>query len=671
MKKLRSFVSSAALARLVARLKADQRGNVLMLMGFAVIPLTFTLGFGIDYARAMRLQTQLNAAADSAALAAVAPSMILQSNATSVSAATKMFNSQAARLSGYQNLTMTPTVVDGTAATSSALGYLRKATVTYTVQSVNVFGGILGNPTLTLTGTSSASAAQPPNVDFYLAMDNSPSMLIPATSDGITQIMAATENTTDANLPDGCAFACHAQMPHTDKIFVKDNNGYHILLSTNYYTSGNAKQNVYYRWESLDVPIGAKNHGGLLITGRLYNSAGQAMNTTTTTTGSPTTTSTVSGPTSSSTGSGSNRVTTTITRTTNNTSTVTTVTAITYTITDRTNGAVTITQTTVSTPTTQTTTTVTTKTDTKIGNNPTTSSTTTSSPTTSTSTGSATTTSITYDSGYWADGYWLTHNYGQIYGTPSTITLRKDDVVSAASQLIPFASNQAAQYNVTYQAQMFSFDWTRSGGTTPVRTLNTLANVSSYGSGFSAASLFPADDWWWKNSMPTSSTNNNDRSTEVLNMLTTMNNLIPTAGSGAPGATPQKILFIITDGMLDQPNGTGRYFGPMRSTEQTQCTAIKAKGIKIAILYTQYLPESLAGDSWSQTNVAPFLPAPPAPYAAGNAGNSDQVLTALQSCSSPGTNGDPLVQTVTADDDITTALQQLFSTALQTARLVQ
>jgi len=249
--------------------------------------------------------------------------------------------------------------------------------------------------------------------------------------------------------------------------------------------------------------------------------------------------------------------------------------------------------------------------------------------------------------------------------------LRKDDVVSAASQLIPFAADQASQYHVTYQAQMFSFDWTRPGGSSPVNTLNSLTNVASYGSGFSAASLFPADDYWWQNSQPTNGTNNNDQSTEMTNMLTVMKNTIPTAGTGAPGATPQKILFIISDGMLDQPNGTGRYFGPMRSTDLAQCTAIKAKGIKIAILYTQYLPESLSGDSWSQTNVAPFLPAPPSPYPAGSAGSSDQVLTALQSCASLGINGAPLVQTVTANDNITTALQQLFATALQTARLVQ
>lgn len=618
MKKLLAFMSSGTLVKLIGRLRANQEGNVLMIMGFAIIPLTFAVGFGVDYARAMSLQTQLNAAADAAALAAVAPSMILQSDSEASVAATKMFNAQAARLTGYQDLQMTPTITASTSGSSGALGYLRKATISYTVKSINVFGGILGANTLTVSGTASASAQQPPNVDFYLAMDNSPSMLLPATSDGVAKIIAATST---SHLTNGCAFACHAQIPHSDNIYVNDTQNRQVLLSTGYYTSGSSKANTYYLWNP--------------STNTLYDSSGNSMNSSSTSVAGPTTTTSTQ-----TTGKGKNQTTTTTTTTT----TVTTVTITTYSIAnDNNSGPVTINKTTSSTPTTTTTTSV-------DGG----------SPSTSTSTGSTTTSGPTaYDTGYWADGYWLTHNYGQIYGSPSSIVLRKDDVVSAASQLIPFASDQAAQYQVTYQAQMFSFDWTRSGGSSPVKTLNSLKDVSSYGSGFSVASLFPADDYWWKNSQPTSSTNINDRATEVTNMLTTMNSVIPTAGTGAPGATPQKILFIITDGMLDQPNGSGRYFGPMRSSDLTQCTAIKAKGIKIAILYTQYLPESLVGDSWSQANVAPFLQ------------GSDQVLTALQSCASPGTNGSPLVQTVTANDDITTALQQLFSTALQTARLVQ
>jgi hypothetical protein len=76
-------------------------------------------------------------------------------------------------------------------------------------------------------------------------------------------------------------------------------------------------------------------------------------------------------------------------------------------------------------------------------------------------------------------------------------------------------------------------------------------------------------------------------------------------------------------------------------------------------LYTQYLPQALTGDSWSQSNVAPYLTP------------NDQVLTALQQCASTGSNGSPMVQTVTTDGDFTSALQQLFVIASQSARLVQ
>jgi Flp pilus assembly protein TadG len=623
MKQLYTRMSRSRIGRICARLKTDRKGNVFIIMGLAIVPLTFAVGFGIDYARAMRLQTHLNAAADAAALAAVDPSMILQPKQASQDAATNMFNSQATLLSGYQNLNMLPTISDSASGGSGALGYLRHATVTYTAQSINIFGRLLGAATLTVHGTSSANAQQPPNVDFYLAMDNSPSMLIPATSDGITKIQNVTN----------CAFACHEYMAHNEippynssskSKAVTNPNGYWVLLSSSYYTAGNTNQGVYYLYDSV---------GKIL-----YDNSQNAMN--------PPSTTTVSDPTTTNTGSGSSAKTIT--------TTVSTKTTIAYSITDSSSGPVTITKKVSSTPTTKTVTTP------KNG-----------SPSTTSTVGSTTSSSSTYDTGYWADGYWLTHNYGLLYGGPTSITLRKDDVVSAATQLIPFAANQAASYKVAYRAQMFSFDWTRSGNSSPVKTLNNLTDTASYGSNFSAASLFPADDYWWQNSQPTSSSNINDQASEMTNMLATMNGIIPTAGSGAPGDTPQKLLFIVTDGMLDQPSGSSRYFGPLRTSDLANCTTIKAKGIKIAILYTQYLPEALSGDDWSQSNVAPLLPAPPSPYPAGNAGSSDKVLAALQTCASPGITGAPLVQTVTANDNIITALQQLFSTALQSARLVQ
>ena len=70
-----------SITRLLKRLCRDNRGNVLMIMGFAILPITFATGMAIDYARAARLQTKLNAAADAAALAAVTLPMMDQTTA--------------------------------------------------------------------------------------------------------------------------------------------------------------------------------------------------------------------------------------------------------------------------------------------------------------------------------------------------------------------------------------------------------------------------------------------------------------------------------------------------------------------------------------------------------------------------------------------------------------
>jgi Flp pilus assembly protein TadG len=49
----------------------QRRGAVMMMFAMALPVLTFAIGMGIDYARAMKAQTKMNAVADSAALSAV------------------------------------------------------------------------------------------------------------------------------------------------------------------------------------------------------------------------------------------------------------------------------------------------------------------------------------------------------------------------------------------------------------------------------------------------------------------------------------------------------------------------------------------------------------------------------------------------------------------------
>jgi Flp pilus assembly protein TadG len=203
---------------LAGALRADKRGNVLMIVGLSIIPLTFSAGMAIDYSRAMRLQTKLNASADAAALAAVTRPMMNQSSNVACTTARNMFVGQSTALAGLNFNAADPTqlaisVTDsaspngaGTTSTCSSsstattASYSRTATVSYHATSQNAFGGILGLTTLSIHGSSTAYSAVAPNIDFYVMIDTSPSMLLPATSSGLSAMTAATN---------GCAFACH------------------------------------------------------------------------------------------------------------------------------------------------------------------------------------------------------------------------------------------------------------------------------------------------------------------------------------------------------------------------------------------------------------------------------------------------------------------------------
>ncbi|MEO5865662.1 MAG: pilus assembly protein TadG-related protein, partial [Sphingomonas sp.] len=169
------------------------------------MPLTLATGMAIDYARASRLQTRLNAAADAAALAAVTQSMMKQDNATAKTTAQNMFNAQAANLSGlvYDPANLIVTIVGTVGAANT-----RTATVSYTAQSINAFSGVLGSPTITIGGTSASHADAAPNIDFYVLLDTSGSMNLPATSAGLTLLNSKTG---------GCSFACHSTNDATAK----------------------------------------------------------------------------------------------------------------------------------------------------------------------------------------------------------------------------------------------------------------------------------------------------------------------------------------------------------------------------------------------------------------------------------------------------------------------
>lgn len=225
--------SGRSIFKILDRLAVDERGSVLFMTAAAIMLLVFVIGFGIDYSDAQRLQTKLNAAADAAALAAVDPSMLGQSDSVAQQAAQNMFDQQ---VNGLPGLVVTSRVVTITDTSSGSLGTVRTAKVTYTGTSNNFFGNILGAPTLSIHGAASANASQPPSINFYIALDTSPSMLLPTTSTGITNLIAGARWNGESNYygrVDGCAFACHSNnmQQWNAGTYVIDANKYAIYLN--------------------------------------------------------------------------------------------------------------------------------------------------------------------------------------------------------------------------------------------------------------------------------------------------------------------------------------------------------------------------------------------------------------------------------------------------------
>ena len=116
-------------------------------------------------------------------------------------AAVSMFNGLT---KGIPGLTADATQVTVTITVGST-ALMRNVEVNYATSVNTIFAQVLGKSALPVQGVSEASAQVPPNIDFYVLLDNSPSMALPATTAGITKM----ESLTTSEETGGCAFACH------------------------------------------------------------------------------------------------------------------------------------------------------------------------------------------------------------------------------------------------------------------------------------------------------------------------------------------------------------------------------------------------------------------------------------------------------------------------------
>ena len=235
----------------------------------------------------------------------------------------------------------------------------------------------------------------------------------------------------------------------------------------------------------------------------------------------------------------------------------------------------------------------------------------------------------------------LTDFYGvaRSYGIP----LRVDAEGLAAQDLMKVAKSTSAANSATYRMSVSTFS-----------EAGTFKNTASLTTDLDAAGTTAATAQvsnYYQNNCPTSSRCNSDQDSGHSDAFTQLNTLMPAPGTGNKLDKPQEIMFLITDGARDEKRAgaDGQY--PEVGIDTALCTAIKNRGIRIAILYTEYLPGAINNESWSNTHVTPFL------Y---------KIEPALQACASDG-----LYYKVSTDDDISAALNALFLQAVSTSHLVR
>lgn len=497
----------------LARIVHDRRGNVLMIMGFSVIPLTLATGMAIDYSQAARLQTKMNAAADAAALAAVTQPMMKENDGIAKDAAIKMFNAQVSELQGleYNPANLKIEFLPGTLN-------VRTVTVSYAAKSTNSFAGVIGMRVIDIGGTSTATATAAPNIDFYLALDTSPSMALPTTSEGFTIMHNAV----------GCAFACHSnkiegQVPNSMKSMIFDNAKF-ALNKGSYPRNGTGADEKQ--------PIDAK--GTYFYVNRTTSNSKCRVSST----------------------------------------------------------------------------------DTKD-------------------------LCIYNADGTFVDSYWYALNKG--------VRLRVTEEKIAAKDLMTLAKANALANNRAYRAALYTFDHLSN-----FKTISKLtSNLDALGSAASAIDLVTVNDRAGNGRPPNGESGTEYLFTSFRSVLTNMLAELPAVsgkGSNQPNDTPQALLFMVTDGMSDENIGSGRTRKEMQQQQIDQCTAIKKRGIKIAILYTEYTVESIKDDEPNQRAIATAA--------------IPKIAPALTKCASP-----DLMYTVKTDQSITEALQGLFTKAVATARL--
>ncbi|AYD01105.1 membrane protein [Neorhizobium sp. NCHU2750] len=209
---------------------ADESANFGMLTAIVMVPLIGAAGLAIDFGRALELKTELAAAADAAAVGAVAEKSTAVTQAMAAGNGTVSLDDAEARKLFFGQVSANS--IDAPVNVAIQLQKVNNiitSRVTYTATLPTTFMQVLGKTEITVSNVATAQYQTPSFLDFYMLLDNTPSMGVGATPDDIKKLVAATVKGTDGKGKDGsCAFACHI----VSTTGVVDYNSYYYLAKS-------------------------------------------------------------------------------------------------------------------------------------------------------------------------------------------------------------------------------------------------------------------------------------------------------------------------------------------------------------------------------------------------------------------------------------------------------
>ena len=196
----------------------DRSGNFGLMAAILLVPVIGFAGLAVDYSSAMSAKNHVQNAADAAALAAVAESSVGVKQAFALPGdgelslgmdeAIKFFKAQLSQETGF-------TVDELVAKVVKKDGHLT-AVIDYKVSVPTTLSRVLGKEAIQIAGRATVEYQTELYRDFYLLLDNTPSMGVGATPADIAKMVA--------NTSDKCAFACH--IVNNGKV---DTNSYYSL----------------------------------------------------------------------------------------------------------------------------------------------------------------------------------------------------------------------------------------------------------------------------------------------------------------------------------------------------------------------------------------------------------------------------------------------------------